>query len=80
MNTATLNLTVTPKRMLTKKEAAHHCGRPVKAFANECPVQPVQFRNGDKRYDVHDLDNWLDSLKPEGQHTETDKIVGLLDS
>jgi len=70
------HLSVIPKRMLTKGEAAHHCGRPVKHFVVECPVQglrnkspwrrrltPISFANGDLRYDVRDLDTWLDRLK-----------------
>jgi len=63
MPTATLNLTVVSKRMLTKREAAEHCGRPVKSFECECYVTPVKFANGDLRWDVRDLDAWLDSLK-----------------
>jgi hypothetical protein len=59
----TLNIAVIPKRMLTKTEAAAHCGRPVKRFAIECPIRPIQFENGDVRYDLRDLDAWLDSLK-----------------
>jgi hypothetical protein len=35
MTSATLQLNVIPKRMLTKAEAAHHCGRPVKRFEAE---------------------------------------------
>ena len=59
----TLHLTVVPKRMLTKREAAEHCGRPVKRFETECPVVPVVFPNGDLRYDIRELDVWLDTLK-----------------
>lgn len=63
MSTATLNLRVLSKRMLTLAEAAHHCGRTAKQFKAECSVAPVAFRNGDLRYDVRDLDGWLDGLK-----------------
>jgi hypothetical protein len=63
MPTATLNLTIVSKRMLTKREAAEHCGRSVKNFERECSVTPVKFANGDLRWDVRDLDAWLDSLK-----------------
>jgi hypothetical protein len=62
MSTAVLHLSVVPKRMLTLVEAAHHCGRPAKRMAIECPVAPVRFENGDLRYDVHELDRWLDTL------------------
>src|SRR5271169_1673389 len=68
MGQATLNIAVILKRMLTKAEAASHCGRPVKRFEIECPVKPVKFSNGDLRYDVHELDLWLDKLKS-GQDT-----------
>jgi hypothetical protein len=63
MPTATLNLTIVSKRMLTKREAAEHCGRPLKMFDLECSVSPVKFANGDLRWDVRDLDAWLDTLK-----------------
>jgi hypothetical protein len=63
MPSATLNLTVVSKRMLTKREAAEHCGRPLKNFEAECLVSPIKFANGDLRWDVRDLDAWLDSLK-----------------
>jgi hypothetical protein len=63
MPTATLNLTVVQKRMLTKREAAEHCGRSVRNFERECSATPVKFANGDLRWDVRDLDAWLDSLK-----------------
>ena len=52
MPTATLQLNIVPRRMLTKNEAAAHCGRPPKRFEIECPVKPLKFPNGDQRYDV----------------------------
>jgi len=63
MATATLNLRVQPYRLLTKTEAAHYCRRPLKTFDQQCPVAPVVMPNGDKLWDVHDLDRWIDSLK-----------------
>jgi hypothetical protein len=67
---ATLNLTIVSKRMLTKREAAEHCGRPVKSFIIECPVSPVKFANGDLRWDLRELDAWLDSLKLDNDDTD----------
>jgi hypothetical protein len=64
--------------MLTKAEAAAHCGRPVKRFNVECRVTPVRFPNGDLRFDVRDLDSWLDSLKG-GCSSDDDDIVGRLE-
>lgn len=78
MASATVQLNIIPKRMLTKAEAAQHCGRPVKRFEVECPVAAVRFPNGDKRYDVRDIDAWLDSLKGGGS-SDADDIVGRLE-
>lgn len=49
--------------MKTKAEAAYHCGRTIKQFERECPVAPLVFPNGDRRWDERDLDAWLDSVK-----------------
>jgi hypothetical protein len=63
MSTATLNVIVVPKRLLARREAAAHCGRPIKQFDLECPVAPIKFQNGDVRFDVRELDAWIDGLK-----------------
>jgi hypothetical protein len=78
MGQATLNIVVVPKRMLTKIESASHCGRSVRRFAIECPVQPIQFPNGDVRYDVHDLDKWLDGLKSDTSDCNIESITKRL--
>jgi hypothetical protein len=77
MTSATLQLNIIPKRMLTKPEAAHHCGRSVKRFEVECDVSPVKFPNGDSRFDVRDLDKWIDGLKA-GKSSEADEIIARL--
>lgn len=77
MHSATLTFVVVPKRMLSRAEAAQHCGRPVKRFDVECPVTPVRFANGDLRFDVRDLDAWLDGLKG-GGHDDSEAIVERL--
>jgi hypothetical protein len=78
MAIATLNLNVLQKRMLNKTEAAEHCGRPIKRFDIECPVQAVRFPNGDNRWDIHDLDAWIDSLKGGRFEYDAEAIVGKL--
>lgn len=78
MAQTTLNVVFIPKRMLTKTEAAAHCGRPVKRFEIECPVRPIEFENGDIRYDLHDLDAWLDSLKSGHDQSDLATIVDRL--
>jgi hypothetical protein len=49
--------------------------RPLEA---ECPCQPVKFANGDIRYNVQDLDAWLNTLKVGGSDQDADAIVGRL--
>jgi len=77
MSFTTLQVAIIPKRMLTLQEAAHHCGRPVKRFAVECPVAPIVFQNGDRRFDVRDLDDWLETLKVGAGPTADDLIERL---
>jgi hypothetical protein len=77
MSTATLNIKIAPRRMLTAKEAAGYCGLSEKGFAHFCNVPPVQLPGPELRYDMHDLDAWLDSLKT-GVPYADDDIVGRL--
>jgi hypothetical protein len=76
MSSAVVNLTVVSKRMLARREAAEHCGRSLKRFEVECNVLPIKFPNGDLRYDVHDLDKWLDKLKDSSE--DSDAIIRRL--
>jgi hypothetical protein len=63
MASTILRLSIVPKRMLKKHESADHCGRSVKRFEAECPVKAIRFPNGDLRWDIGDLDAWLDAIK-----------------
>jgi hypothetical protein len=63
MPTANLNIVTTNRRMLTTKEAADYCGLPTKKFSMLCAVSPVDLGKGYSRYDLRDLDKWLDSLQ-----------------
>ncbi len=76
MSGAIVQLNIIAKRMLVLREAAHYCGRTIKRFQIECTVTEVIFPNGDRRFDVHDLDKWLDSLKSGGD--DADAIVSRL--
>jgi hypothetical protein len=78
MSIAALQVRLVNKRMLDKRESAAHCGRPLKRFEVECPVAPVQFPNGDLRYDVKDLDAWIDSLKGGAADSDADAIIERL--
>jgi hypothetical protein len=70
MSTAFVHISVICKRMLTRREAAEHCGRSLARFDAECPIVPVRFPNGDLRYDRNDLDHWLDKLKDTTEDSE----------
>lgn len=77
MTAANLNIIAIDRRMLTKTEAAHFCGLPVRKFPAVCPVVPVELAKGIERYDRRDLDKWLDSLSL-GENEDEDAIVGKL--
>ena len=78
MTSAVVQFNIVPKRMLTKSEAAHHCGRSIKRFVAECPVRPTKFPNGDLRWDVQDLDAWLDNLKAGSVDSDAETIIARL--
>ena len=78
MSSATLQINWQPKRMLTVAEAAHHCGRSLTRFKIECPVRPLQYSNGDLRWDVQDLDAWINSLKAGVEDHDSDAIIARL--
>ncbi len=77
MTSALVQINIVEKRMLTKAEAASRCGRAIRRFEVECDVAPVSFPNGDKLYDVRDIDGWIDRLKG-GASANVDDIVGRL--
>lgn len=77
MSTATLNIKVSPRRMLTAREAADYCGLPLKKFSHYCRVLPVRFPGGEVLYDKNDLDLWIEGLKS-GLPNNDDDIVGQL--
>jgi hypothetical protein len=56
---------VVAPRLLYKKEAASYCRMGVETFEANCPVEPIRVGSGIRglRFDVRDLDNWIESLK-----------------
>ena len=62
-------------RLVCKKEAASYCRMGVEYFTRHCPVAPVRVGPGMRglRYDLHDLDEWIDSLKQSSRSTESNK-------
>jgi hypothetical protein len=73
----TINLRVAPYRLFTKAEAAHYCRRSSAKFEAQCPVTPIIMADGDRLWDVLDLDKWIDSLK-EPKSSDADAIVARL--
>ncbi|MFY9952110.1 helix-turn-helix transcriptional regulator [Bradyrhizobium sp.] len=78
MSSAVVQFNIIPVRMMTLAEAARHCGRSLTRFKIECPVAPVKFGNGDLRWDVQDLDVWINSLKAGTADHDADAIVARL--
>jgi hypothetical protein len=73
MSTATLNIRVPPRRMLTPRDAAEYCGVPAKQFPTQCGVSPLEMPNGARLYDMRDLDRWIDGLK--ANHPDNDEEI-----
>ncbi|WP_320188252.1 hypothetical protein RMS29_001760 [Agrobacterium rosae] len=76
-SSATLNIRVAPRRMLTLREAADYCGLPVKRFPVDCHVTPIAMPSGGKVYDMRDLDDFIDALKG-GESAGDDAIIARL--
>ncbi|MQY45312.1 hypothetical protein GAO09_04430 [Rhizobiales bacterium RZME27] len=59
--------------MISLKQAADYVGLPLKRFPRICSVRPVEMPESEKRYDIRDLDQWLDQLK--SGDTEADQDI-----
>lgn len=69
MPAALVSIAVRPYRMLDRREAANYCGLGFNEFASRCPVHPVALPGGKLRWDVRDVDKWLDELKMGGSES-----------
>jgi hypothetical protein len=78
MSIATLNIRTTPRRMLTVREAAEYCGMVEKRFPIDCTVKPVAMPNSAKRYDMVDLDRWIEGQKSEIEMTSAEAMIARL--
>lgn len=64
------------KRLLPVKDAALYCGVPRSYFCSVCPAQPVKlYDHAHPRYDVLDLDKWIDSVKSDGKQEVSDDDI-----
>lgn len=75
--TAMLNIRVSPRRMLSLREAADYCGITSKKLPSVTGIAPVAMPHGQKLYDIKDLDCWLDSLKTNAPNSR-EAILGRL--
>ena len=59
------NVPLSIPRLLKKQQAAAYCGVSVSTFAAVCPVTPIALGVGKRleRYDIRDLDDWIERLK-----------------
>lgn len=62
-----------PLRLLTKTQAARYCGLSVPTFGSVCPVRAIALGVGVRmeRYDVIELDSWIDGLRNDGRPVRT---------
>ena len=60
-------------RLLDRSQAAAYCGISLAVFSARCPVRPLAMGQGKRleRYDIRDLDDWIDRLGPRGATSET---------
>ncbi|QIO53405.1 hypothetical protein HA461_20510 [Rhizobium leguminosarum bv. trifolii] len=77
MTTATFTIKTPPRRMLDLGEAAIYVGVPAKKFPLLCRVAPVRMPDGKNKYDIKDIDQWLDTLKS-GAADSDDAILDKL--
>jgi hypothetical protein len=55
-------------RLLTRVQAAAYCGVSITTLTAVCPVKPIALGESKRleRYDICDLDDWIDSLREDG--------------
>lgn len=64
------------RRLLPVKDAAAYCGVPRSYFSSICPARPVKlYEKSHLRYDIFDLDKWIDSVKSGGKEEGSDDDI-----
>jgi len=63
-------------RLVNAKIAAEYCGMSVATFKKECDVRPIAFGTNASllRWDIHEIDAWIDRQKEDGYITFTDWV------
>lgn len=60
-------------RLVTLTQAAAYCGVSTPIMKGLCPVIPISLGAGKRldRFDVRDLDSWIDSMKANNDNAST---------
>jgi hypothetical protein len=77
MANAMLNIRIVQPRMMSIKQAADYVGLPLRRFPRICNVRPVSLPESEERYDIRDLDLWLDQIKAGGADTDAEILERL---
>jgi hypothetical protein len=77
MADALLNIRVVQPRMMSIRQAADYVGLPLRRFPRICTVRPIAMPESEERYDIRDLDRWLDQIKAGNAETDA-AIIGRL--
>lgn len=67
-------------RLLTKAEAASYCGMSPALFDRLCPVRPLRFSERLVKFDVVDLDSWIEAFKSPAKKVGTDWLAAMGDA
>ncbi|NKK57406.1 hypothetical protein GFM44_15965 [Rhizobium leguminosarum bv. viciae] len=59
--------------MLDLGEAAIYVGLPAKRFPASCGVAPIRMPDGKNKYDIKDLDRWIETIK--GGTDDSDDVI-----
>ena len=74
-----VHINVNPKRLLNLREAAEYVGYGSQKFKSICPVAPIKMPCGYLRFDIQDLDAWVESLKQNAVPSEEDNFLKRFD-
>lgn len=74
---ATLNIKVSPRRMLSEREAADYLGLSLKRFKGAQMVSPIEMPGRVFVYDMKDLDAVIDQRKSGGDGSDDAMLARL---
>ena len=72
------SVTITPRRLLTAKEAADYCGITQKQLRFQTGIAPVALPNSKQLFDIRDLDRFIESCKSPSAALSDDDILARL--